>query len=223
MQEGTDQRRQWNNAYASVVDFFGKEPSELVTYALATFEDNRSRDILELGCGQGRDTWFLVNSGFEVSALDYSEESISQMKERAKGVGANVTLKVHDAREDLPFPDDSFDAIYSNMFFTMDFTDEEISKMLIECLRVLRPGGVNIFSVRNDHDPHYGKFTPKRRGTWQNPNGFVVHFFTEEEIRLSAIDYDILWIKEFEDPSPSFTKKLYGVAMRKPSHRYRSK
>ena len=90
-----------------MVDFFGKEPSELVTYALATFEDNRSRDILELGCGQGRDTSFLVNSGFEVSALDYSEESISQMKERAKGVGANVTLKVHDARKGLPFPDDS--------------------------------------------------------------------------------------------------------------------
>ena len=120
------------------------------------------------------------------------------MKERAKDMGVDVTLKVHDARGDLPFPDDSFDAIYSNMFFTMDFTDEEISKMLIECLRVLRPGGVNIFSVRNDHDPHYGKFVPKGRGTWQNPNGFVVHFFTEEEIRLTATGYDILWIKEFE-------------------------
>ena len=90
--------------------------------------------------------------------------------------------------------------------------------MLAECRRVLRPGGLNIYSVRNDHDPHYGKFTPKGKDMWQNPLGFVVHFFSESKVSRLSTGYDVLWIKEFEEPSPPFTKKLYEVALRKPKN-----
>ena len=51
---------------------------------------------------------------------------------------------------------------------------------------------------------------------WQNPMGFVVHFFTEETLKRLSVGYDPLWIKEFEDRSPPFVKKLYEVALRKP-------
>jgi SAM-dependent methyltransferase len=217
MQDESDQQKQWDKTYASANDFFGRDPSELAVSALSTFKDNRVRTILELGCGQGRDTWFFAKNGFEMTALDYSEAGICQMKERAKDAGAKVSLKVYDARDPLPFPDGSFDAIYSHMFFTMEFTEEEVAKMLVECQRVLRPGGINIYSVRNDHDPHYGKFVAKGKDMWQNPMGFVVHFFNEENIRRLATGYELLWIKEFEDRSPPFVKKLYEVALRKPS------
>jgi len=215
MQDDIDQQKQWDRTYEGSGDFFGKDPSELAVSALPTFKDNKIRTVLELGCGQGRDTWFFARNGLEVTALDYSEAGICQMKEKAKE-GGNVSLKVHDARNPLPFPEASFDAVYSHMFFTMEFSEEEVAKMLTECLRVLRPGGINIYSVRNDHDPHYGKFVPKGKDMWQNPMGFVVHFFTEENIRNLAKGYDILWIKEFEDRSPPFTKKLYEVGLRKP-------
>jgi hypothetical protein len=51
---------------------------------------------------------------------------------------------------------------------------------------------------------------------WQNPLGFVVHFFTEEKIRRLSSGYDVVSIKEFEDRSPPFVKKLYEVVLRKP-------
>jgi ubiquinone/menaquinone biosynthesis C-methylase UbiE len=146
----------------------------------------QGQDSLELGCGQGRDTWFFVKNGFEVTALDYSEAGIFQMKEKANEAKAKFSLRVHDARDRLPFPDTMFDGVYSHMFFTMEFSEEEIAKMLAECLRVLRPGGINIYSVRNEHDPHYGKFVPKGKDMWQNPMGFVVRFFHEEKIRRLA-------------------------------------
>ena len=127
-----------------------------------------------------------------------------------------MTVRVHDARDTLPFPDASFDAVYSHMFFTMEFTEEELAMMLQECLRVLRPGGLNIYSVRNDHDPDYGQFVPRGKDMWQNPLGFVVHFFTEEKVRRLSVGYEVVTIREFEDPSPPFTKKLYEVVLRKP-------
>lgn len=218
MKEEISQKKQWENTYSSSQDFFGKEPSELAVSALPTLKEHDVKTVLELGCGQGRDTWYLARSGFKVTALDYSESGICQMKETAKRERLEhvVTTKVHDAREPLPMPEASFDAVYSPMFFTMEFTEEEVSRMLEDCRRVLKPGGLNIYSVRNDHDPHFGKFEPRGKDMWKNPMGFVVHFFSEEKIKRLSNGWDILWIKEFEDPSPPFVKKLYEVVLQKP-------
>ncbi len=218
MQEGNSQKEQWDRTYASANEFFGREPSELAVSALPMMKEHGARTVLELGCGQGRDTWYFARNGLSVTALDYSDTGICQMQDAAKKEGLEevVTARVHDARDPLPFPDASFDAVYSHMFFTMEFSEEEVSKMLDDCRRVLRPGGINIYSVRNDHDPHYGKFEPKGKDMWKNPMGFVVHFFTEEKLRELSSGYELLRIKEFEDSSPPFTKKLYEVVLRKP-------
>ena len=216
MTERGQQQSHWDSTYAGTDDFFGKEPSELAVSALGTLKDNGAKDVLELGCGQGRDSYFLCRNGFSVTALDYSETGVCQMKERAAASGVGMNLLVHDAREPLPFPDGSFDAVFSHMFFTMELSEDEVARILGECRRVLRPGGLNIYSVRNDHDPHYGKFEQRGKDMWKNPMGFVVHFFDEGTIRRLSTGYDLLWIKEFDDPSPPFTKKLYEVVLRKP-------
>lgn len=217
--EHLGQKEQWDATYSDARDFFGNEPSELAIRALMAFSDRGIKSVLELGCGQGRDTWYFVDQGFDVTALDYSEAGICQMQERAKAIGAKVVLQVHDAKNPLPFPDNSFDAIYSHMLFTMEFSEQELSHMMKECLRVLKPNGLNIYSVRNDHDPHYGKFTPRGKDMWQNPMGFVVHFFSKERIRALAVGYEVIRIREFEDRSPPFVKKLYEVILKKPQGR----
>lgn len=218
MQEDNNQKEQWDKTYAGAQEFFGREPSELAVSALPTMREHRAKTVLELGCGQGRDTWYFARNGMSVTALDYSDTGICQMRDAAKkeGLEGVVTARVHDARDPLPFPDASFDAVYSHMFFTMEFSEADVQKMLDDCRRVLKPGGINIYSVRNDHDPHYGKFEPKGKDMWKNPLGFVVHFFPEERLRELSTGYEILWIKEFEDGSPPFTKKLYEVVLQKP-------
>lgn len=216
MSEKNEQQHRWDKAYGEREDFFGKLPSELAVSTVGVMKQAGAKKVLELGCGQGRDTWFFAHNGFEVTALDYSEAGVCQMRKRSEELGAKVTVEVHDARQPLPFPDGSFDVVYSHMFFTMELTEEEISQILKECLRVLRPGGLNIYSVRNDHDPHFGKFIPRGQDMWENPLGFVVHFFSEEKVRRLAAGYEVVSVREFDDPSPPFTKKLYEVVLRKP-------
>ena len=216
MDDKKNQKEQWEGTYAKAEDFFGNEPSELALSATELLKKEGCKKVLEIGCGQGRDAIFLASEGFEVWAIDYSQQAIMQLAEKAEDEGATMTLGVHDVRRPLPFPDASFDAVYSHMLFTMELSEEDVSFGLKECLRILRPGGLNIYSVRNDNDPHYGKFLSVGEDMWQNPMGFVVHFFTEEKIRRLAEGYLIERIVEFEDTSPPFVKKLYEVVLRKP-------
>jgi SAM-dependent methyltransferase len=216
--EGRDQRSRWDSTYSSNQDFFGKGESQLGYSALPVLRSHGARKVLELGCGQGRDTLFLASNGMEVTALDYSETGLCQIRDKAalENVEGSVVLRVGDARDGLPFDDGSFDACFSHMFFTMQLTEKELAFIFSEVLRVLRSGGLNIYSVRNVHDPHFGKGKHIAEDMWQNPLGFVVHFFSEDKVRRLAAGYDVLWIKEFDDPSPPFTKKLFEVALQKP-------
>ncbi len=212
-----DQHVQWETTYKQP-EFFGKEPSEIGASALKLFLANGARSVLELGCGQGRDTWLFANAGLQVVALDYSETGICQVNETAKQLKLDdrVTTKVRDARLGIPLADSSVDAIYSHMFFCMELKEEEVTFILNECLRVLKPGGLNVYSVRNEHDPHYKKFEHKSEDMYQNPRGFVVHFYDPEKIRRLAEGYDLVSMKEFEEGSPPFLKILYEVVLRKP-------
>jgi SAM-dependent methyltransferase len=213
-----DQMSRWDSTYSSNQNFFGMEPSQLGMDSLIVFREHRAMKILELGCGQGRDTLYLAQNGMEVTAMDYSETGLCQVKEKAVSmkVGRSIVLKVGDAREGLPFEDGTFDGCFSHMFFTMQFPEKELSYIFTEVLRVLRPGGLNVYSVRNVNDPQFGKGKHFGEDMWQNPLGFVVHFFSEDKVRRLATGYDVLLIKEFEDPSPPFTKKLFEVVLEKP-------
>ncbi len=213
------QHTHWEETYSKRPDFFGAEPSEFGVRAAATLEQHGLHTILELGCGQGRDTFMLLQRGFAVTAVDYSEAGLRQMEQQAKvlGVANRLTMRRNDARQGLPFPDDSFDGCFSHMFFTMELTEQELERIFREILRVLKPNGLNIYSVRNDRDPHFGKGTHVAEEMWQNPMGFVVHFFSGEKVQRFAKGYELLWMKEFEDPSPPFSKKLYEVALKKPA------
>jgi predicted SAM-dependent methyltransferase len=98
----------------------------------------------------------------------------------------------------------------------MHLTETELAFIFKECRRVLKHGGMNIYSVRNVNDPHYKKGTHRGEDMWENPMGFVVHFFSLEKVQRLAVGYDLLYTKEFEDTSPPFTKKLYEVVLLKP-------
>ena len=78
--------------------------------------------------------------------------------------------------------------------------------------RVLKPKGLNFFSVRNHNDKSYGKGVEIDKGIY-DIYGFEIRFFTEKEIQGLAAEggFQILWIrKEYEEPVT-----LYLVSNRK--------
>ena len=202
----------WNKVYKSDNSFFGGNPSNFAIRCYNHMKENNSKKILELGVGHGRDTLFFASNGIEVDALDYSATAIEILDKIAKEKRLPIKTQIFDVNNQLPFPDDYFNAVYSHMLLNMRFSLHELHFIFSEIRRVLKSKGLNFFSVRNNNDKSYHKGIEVDKGIY-DVNGFQVRFFTEEEIRhlVKQEGFEILWIKE-EDEEPV---TLFLVSTRK--------
>jgi ubiquinone/menaquinone biosynthesis C-methylase UbiE len=91
---------------------FGKETSLSAVKAVKIFREYDVRDILDVGCGYGRDSIYFYNEEFNVVGIDYSENAIATGRKLLEKINADesrIRLEVCDANN-LPFEDESFDA-----------------------------------------------------------------------------------------------------------------
>jgi len=207
------QLRHWENVFSEAEDMFGLEPSEPARMAAGLFRAEGTKKILELGAGQGRDSLFFACSGFSVHALDYAEKSAATLSEKARqfGLSGRITVIRHDVREPLPFENETFDACYSHMLYCMAMTTKELETLSNEVRRVLRPRGLNVYTVRHTGDAHFGVGVYRGEGLYET-GGFVVHFFSGEMVKRLAKGYDLVGIDEFEEGD--LPRKLFRVTMR---------
>jgi SAM-dependent methyltransferase len=235
------QRRQWTEAFAARPDRYGAEPSEPARAAARLFAGAGLRDVLELGAGQGRDALFLAREGFRVHALDYAPSGVATIREKAaqaagratpgtgqaspgtgqaspgtgQAAGGQVPMRlaasVHDCREPLPFAARSFDACYSHMLYCMALTTSELERLSGEVLRVLRPGGLQVYTVRTLDDPDFGTGRPLGDDIYEI-GGFAVHFFSRELVARLAHGFELLEVAQFEEGA--LPRRLFRVTQR---------
>ena len=80
-----EQENYFGNAYPELVDYFNGLDKNL--------------KILDVGCGQGRDSIALGKLGFEVLGIDVSSVGVAQMNRLAKKDDLHVQGIVHDLNE----------------------------------------------------------------------------------------------------------------------------
>ena len=208
------QRPHWERVYGNKPDLFGDRPSTPALWAADLFEREGVARLLELGCGPGRDSLFFARRGFQVTALDYSQAAVELVTAKAAAAGLAPCLAAsrQDVRDPLPFADSAFDACFSHMLCCMALTNAQIESLMRETLRVLRPGGIDVYTVRHTGDPHYGKGIHRGEDMYE-VNGFIVHFFSREKIERLAEGCEVLSVEEFEEGD--VPRRLFRVAIRK--------
>ncbi len=208
------QRAHWDTNFAQKPEMFGGAPSASAVKTAEIFRKEGKTNLLELGGGQGRDTLFFAREDFRVTVLDYSQSAVEALsaKARASGLTDRITALRHDVREPLPFDADIFDACYSHMLFCMALTTPELERLSDEVRRVLKPGGLNVYTVRHTGDAHYGTGIHRGEDMYE-VGGFIVHFFSREKVRQLASGCEIVSIDVFEEGG--LPRKLFRVTLRK--------
>lgn len=204
----------WEDKLASIPNMFGKNPSESARKAKEIFKKTGAKKILELGGGQGRDTIFFAQNGFQVYVLDYSEAGVEIITEKVRAMGLSelVIAKCHDVRTPLPFKDVFFDGCYSHMVYCMALTTSELECLSDEIRRILEPGGINIYTARNTEDPFYKQGIHRGEDMYEM-DGFVVHYFSEEKIQHLSRGYEIVDIERCEESR--LPRRLFRIVLRK--------
>jgi SAM-dependent methyltransferase len=106
-------------------------------HRVATQTDLRGKKVLEVSCGHGGGGAYLVKTLHPASytGLDFNPDGIAFARQRYNHPGLEF---VHGDAQNLPFPDESFDAVIN---VEASHAYPHFDRFLSEMARVLRPGG----------------------------------------------------------------------------------
>lgn len=107
-------------------------------YKYAGFQNWKGKEVLEIGCGTGRDLIRFMHQGANVYGIDFSEKSVVLARERLRVFGFDTRHIIMGDAEALPFFGNQFDFVYS--WGVLHHTPN-IEKAISEMYRVLKPSG----------------------------------------------------------------------------------
>jgi SAM-dependent methyltransferase len=141
---------------------------------------------LDLGCGAGRDSLFLVDRGFHVTSVDTNADAVTAL--RALKV-ARLRV-VQSTFAEFAFAQDGYDLINAQLALPFN-PPETFDAMFGRLVRALRPGGIftgNLFGVRDEWNVPGSELSFHTRSAARLLlRGLRVRVFDEEEYEVPLV------------------------------------
>jgi SAM-dependent methyltransferase len=142
----THQGNIWDREYKNPKLITKKEEPQSDTLRFLKFlkkeEKYRVEDknILDLGCGTGRNANYLAENGNKVIGIEISKTAINLAKTRAKDLGVEVDYKLGDIGEPYDIPNNSIDVVL-DITSSNSLNEAGREVYLSEVDRVIKKGG----------------------------------------------------------------------------------
>lgn len=164
----------------------------------------RDRTILDLGCGGGRTTGPLLRLTSHYTGLDYSAAMIEACRKRFSG-----TDFLHADASDLnPFMTGQFDCVWFSFNGLDCLSHSKRLRCLSEISRVLKPGGLFVFSSHNrDLKNKVVAYDPRSLNIFQNVRN-IRSYRRVKNYQVHAQSYEIL-----SDPLAGFGHLTYYITV----------
>lgn len=179
--------------------------------------DEVNSPIIDLGCGTGNNTLYLVEKKKKVISCDYSREALNIVKEYIP----NSETRLFDMTEGLPFENNYTDLIIADLCLHY-FSELTTANIIKEIKRVLKPDGYLMFRVNSVNDTNYGAMQGEKIeenfflttvGTIPN-NEMTKRFFDKEHLLKFFKGWDIEYMNEETMGRYEKPKRLWRCVVR---------
>lgn len=179
----------WNQYYQNNV--CSTKPSPFAQY-VSTMVDPGKR-LVDLGCGNGRDTLYFASLGLNVIGIDLSPTAIRMLNRQNV---YNATFLCGDFIQHPNHTAECYDYAYSR--FTIHAINPKQESMLLQAMyQAIKPGGKFFIEVRSVHDPLYGKGQPVGRNAYFYDNHYRRFIVLSELVRtLERYGYRVEYATE---------------------------
>ncbi|MFW5945651.1 MAG: class I SAM-dependent DNA methyltransferase [Candidatus Natronoplasma sp.] len=149
--------------------------------------------IIDLGCGDGRDTDYLRRKGADVVGIDLSKEMIKLARKKYPECG----FLCSDMR-DTVFPDDTFHGAWASTSLT-NIPKSELSSVENEIYRILEKGSIFCFSFKVGEGEGFEESIVEGFETYQS-------YYTMDELKNELNLFQVIDSKEY--PGKIFNNKF---------------
>lgn len=196
----------WSNLHEYYTDQDWIDKPSLFAETAVTYFPKTGR-VLELGAGQGQDSRYFAEHGYNVVSTDLEQSALAKSRDKLpEGLRPMVTLQPVDLRETLPFATASFDVVYAHL--SLHYFDYATTVRLFgDIHRVLKAGGVFAFFTNSVHDPEY------KTGKQLEDYYFLIgntpkRYFSIDTARDFARDFNVLLL---DDHGETYKDRAKGV------------
>lgn len=121
----------YNQRYNKSGLYWGDTPSSMAFRVLESKPPTSQVRLLDVGCGEGKDSIFFARNGYQVSAFDSAEVGIAKAREVAHGLSLGIDFEVADINEYRP--QQSFDVVFSSG--VLQYLKPNLRKLFIDGLK----------------------------------------------------------------------------------------
>lgn len=155
----------------------------------------KGKHLLEIGCGMGYDSLEFLKRGVRVTATDLTPNAVEMTKRHFEVEGVQAEAIQTANALDLPFEDDTFDAVWSNGVL---HATGDTHRAVQEARRVVKPGGRVIIShfYRKPSWMFYMNRWGRENIEYKEEDPPVNEFYTETEILALFVGCDIVEVAQ---------------------------
>ena len=172
------ERNRWNNSLTRDTAYkFNKQPNALLIDAI---KNRKPGEALDVGMGQGRNSIYLAQQGWNVTGFDIADEAVASAKARAEKVNVKITTMLEPI-ETFDFGDSRWDLIAYVYEGCME------KEVLEKIKKSLKPGGIIVFEFFHREAgikmmrPAFGCETNSIKNLFSKAGGFTIVRYEEAE------------------------------------------
>lgn len=204
----SNEKELWDREYSTlkvIPSSTRQKPSKALLLFSEILGFENMRNVLDAGCGIGRNSVYLAQKGCDVHAVDFSETALRQLHNAA--AKADVWDKIHtyncSLENPFPFQDNFFDLVLDSYVFCHFTDDSSKQHYRKELHRMIKPNGIVFSSCFSMEDEYYGRMLDDTHGkstiVVDPNNGIKKQLYTEKEIRdFFSVYFNIVYFVKLE-------------------------